>query len=459
MTAPSFLDSNLHNLGSALKAEPQHDAQSENRSAYQGVTPPVPETLEDTGLPGAMMEHLILKLLYSRGELLGRDLSKAMGVKFSLIEDFIEILKRQHLIQAKTSLGMGTSTTLFALAETGRNQARECLEKNQYCGPAPVPLFQYSQIVRRQKRDASWLTREVLANAYRHMVVTPHMLAQIGPAVSSGNSFLIYGQPGNGKTFLAEALRDLDDSAIYVPHAIESHGAVIQVFDPIYHQPVQDEEQQSVFSTDADYDGRWIKCRRPFIVTGGELTLDMLDLKYNSTSKIYDAPYQLKANNGIYLIDDFGRQVCTPAEVLNRWIVPMERREDYLKFQSGGKMTVPFEAFVVFSTNLKPEKLGDEAFLRRIQYKMLLRSPDEQEFTAIFKRYCESRNLACDAGMISRLIERRYRSTGRPFRRCHPRDVLTHAVDLINFEKLPFELTDDLLDRAFETCFLEEEGD
>jgi predicted ATPase with chaperone activity len=291
------------------------------------------------------------------------------------------------------------------------------------------------------------------------MVVTPRLLAQIGPAVSSGNSFLIYGQPGNGKTFLAEALMNVDDSCVYVPHALDCQGTIVQVFDPLYHQPVEDGAEQSVFSHGPQHDCRWIKCRRPFIVTGGELTLEMLDLSYNATSKVYDAPYQLKANNGIYLIDDFGRQQCTPAEVLNRWIVPMERRVDYLKFNSGGKITVPFEAFLIFSTNLNPEQLGDEAFLRRIQYKMLLRSPDENEFATIFQRFCESRNLPHQDGLIARFIDKHYRKARRPFRRCHPRDVLSHAIDLIHFEKLPFHLTDDLVDRAFESCFLEETGD
>ena len=354
---------------------------------------------------------------------------------------------------------MGNSTTLFALTEAGRGQARDCLENNQYSGPAPVPLYQYNYIVRRQRRKDGWLTKEALAHAYRKMVMTPRLLAQIGPAVSSGNSFLIYGQPGNGKTFLAEALGGLDDSSIYVPYAIECQGAVIQVFDPVYHQPVEDPAEQSVFAIDENYDRRWVKCRRPFIVTGGELMLDMLDLKYNNTSKIYDAPYQLKANNGIYLIDDFGRQLCSPAEVLNRWIVPMERRVDYLRFQSGGKMTVPFEAFLIFSTNLNPEQLGDEAFLRRIQYKMLLRSPDQAEFGEIFQQFCAARNLKFDSGMLARFIEKHYQHSSRPFRRCHPRDVLSHAIDLIHFEKLPFELTDDLMDRAFESCFLEDSGD
>src|SRR5579864_5047044 len=421
----------------------------------QSLTPPLPETLEETGLARSVVEQLVMKLLYARGDMLGRDLSEALGLKFSLIEELIDFLKRQHFIQAKTSMGLGASTSLFALTETGRNYARECLESNQYSGPAPVPLYQYTYIVRRQRRADGWLTKEALAHAYRKMVVTPRTLSQIGPAVSSGNSFLIYGQPGNGKTFLAEALGNVDDSYIYVPHALESQGQIIQVYDPVYHQPIQDAEQSSVLAFEPQYDQRWIKCRRPFIVTGGELTLEMLDLSYNSTSKVYDAPYQLKANNGIYLIDDFGRQQCTPADVLNRWIVPMERRVDYLKFHSGSKMTVPFEAFLIFSTNLKPEQLGDEAFLRRIQYKMLLRSPDKDEFAEIFQRFCHSHDLASDNELIGRFIAKHY-SGGKPFRRCHPRDVLSHAIDLINFEKLPFQLTDDVLNRAFESCFLEE---
>jgi hypothetical protein len=252
---------------------------------------------------------------------------------------------------------------------------------------------------------------------------------------------------------------NVDDSCVYVPYALDCQGTIVQVFDPLYHQPVEDAEEQSVFTSGPQHDRRWIKCSRPFIVTGGELTLAMLDLNYNATSKVYDAPYQLKANNGIYLIDDFGRQQCTPAEVLNRWIVPMERRVDYLKFNSGGKITVPFEAFLIFSTNLNPEQLGDEAFLRRIQYKMLMRSPDEHEFTTIFRRFCESRDLPHHESLIAHFIEKHYRRTRRAFRRCHPRDVLSHAIDLIHFEKLPFELTQDLLDRAFESCFLEETGD
>jgi len=207
------------------------------------------------------------------------------------------------------------------------------------------------------------------------------------------------------------------------------------------------------------YDKRWAKCKRPFIVSGGELTMDMLDLRYNATSKVYEAPFQLKANNGIYLVDDFGRQRATPAEVLNRWIVPMERRVDYLSFLTGGKMTAPFEAFLVFSTNLNPEDLGDEAFLRRIQYKMLLRSPAENEFIRIFENFCATRKLPYNRDTIIRFIEKRYKKSGRVFRRCHPRDVLTHVLNLIHFEKLPYQLTDQILDRAYESCYVQENQD
>jgi hypothetical protein len=449
--------SNLEVLSQALNVPASRGATS--NGSQPAYVPPVPESLEDTGLTSSLVQQLILKKMYSKGDMLGRELSEGLGLQFSLIEGIIDFFKQQRFIEAKKSLGMGNSTVLFALTDTGRNQARENLESNQYTGLAPVPLSQYADGVRKQRRADGWLTPEALRQAYSRMVMTPRVLAQIGPAVSSGNSFLIYGQPGNGKTFLAEALMNVDDSCVYIPYALDCQGTIVQVFDPLYHQPVQDAEEQSVFAAGPRHDRRWIKCRRPFIVTGGELALEMLDLNYNAISKIYDAPYQLKANNGIYLIDDFGRQQCTPAEILNRWIVPMERRVDYLKFNSGGKITVPFEAFLIFSTNQNPEQLGDEAFLRRIQYKMLLRSPDSQEFTTIFQRFCESKSLRYPEGLIARFIEKHYRKAGRAFRRCHPRDVLSHAIDLIHFEKLPFELTDDLMDQAFDSCFLEETGD
>jgi MoxR-like ATPase len=421
------------------------------------VVPPVPEHIEETGLPPSMIEQLLLKILYFRGDVTGRDLAVGLGLKYSVVEETIESLKRQHLLAVKRSLGIGNKSAVFTLADAGRNLAREYLDVNQYHGPAPVPLYQYTAVVRRQRHPDRWLTPEALAKAYRHMVVTPSILSQIGPATNAGKSFLIYGQPGNGKTALAEALDRVEDTPIYIPYAIEYQGNIVQVYDPIYHQVLADEQSElSALVMEPSYDPRWFRAKRPFIITGGELTLSMLDLSYNENSKVYDAPFQVKANNGIYLIDDFGRQRATPAEVLNRWIVPMERHVDYLSFRTGGKMTVPFEAFLIFSTNLAPDELGDEAFLRRIQYKMRLADPNESEYREIFHRCCAARELDSEARLVDDLIERRYRRPGRPMRRCHPRDLISHAVDIINFERLPYCLTEELLDRAWDSCFAEE---
>ncbi len=414
--------------------------------------PPVPRSLTDTGMPNSLIEQLILKILYFKGDVMGGDLCRAMGLNFSLVEAMIDGFKFKQLVQVKSSLGFGPVSALLSLTQQGREVARDYLNTNQYVGPTPVSIDQYRDAVQAQRMPPNWLTLDRLKQAYSRMVTTDAMLDQIGPAVSSGKSFLIYGQPGNGKTYIAEALSNIQSSDIYVPYALECQGNIVQLYDPIYHRPVIESETAS--DSDVQYDGRWARCHRPFIASGGELSLSMLDLSYNSVSKIYDAPFQLKANNGIYLVDDFGRQKATSAEILNRWIIPMERRIDYLSFSNGGKMTIPFETFLIFSTNLTPDKLGDEAFLRRIQYKMLLRSPALEEFRVIFCDFCQAQGLSAPPALVDAFISKHYLKTGKQFRRCHPRDVISQAIDFMNFKRLPFELTEDVLDQAFANCFL-----
>jgi DNA-binding MarR family transcriptional regulator len=413
--------------------------------------PAPPHCLADLGYSSSLLEQLIFKLLYYRGDMLAGDLSNAMGLKFSLIQPLLESFRMQQLIHVKSSLGLGSISSLLSLTDSGRKVARDYLDNNQYTGPAPVPVSQYEVAVKAQRMPPNWLRPERLAKAYAHMVVNDAMLDQIGPAISSGKSLLLYGQPGNGKTYVAEALSRIQTTDIYVPYALEYQGKIIQLFDPTCHHPVD----LAGHEPDCESDGRWVRCRRPFITSGGELEVSMLDLSYNSVSGIYEAPLQLKANNGIYLVDDFGRQVSAPAAILNRWIVPMDRRVDYLSMLNGGKMAVPFETFLVFSTNLHPSELGDEAFLRRIQYKMLLRSPDEQEFYSIFHSYCLTQNLHPQPHLIAKFIERYYSRTGKAFRRCHPRDIVSQVIDHIHFRNLPFEITEDLLDRAYDGCFLQ----
>ena len=289
---------------------PDQSASIDNR-----IVPPVPETIAETGITGALIDHLILKYLYFRGELVGRDIANLLGFQFSLIDDALETMKRQHFVGVKKSLGMGNMSGVFVLTESGRNLAREYLENNQYAGPAPVPLYQYTEVVRRQKLKIELAeSGSSLQRAFKHLVVEADILAQIGPAVNASKSFLIYGQPGNGKTALAESLVPRRNRARstcptrWNARAISSRSTIPS----ITRKSKTRNRVLSALSTHPPHDGRWFKCRRPFIITGGELTLDMLDLSFNKHSKVYDAPFQLKANNGIYLIDDFGRQKATP---------------------------------------------------------------------------------------------------------------------------------------------------
>ena len=416
--------------------------------------PRPPNSLEEAGISATRVEELVLKNLYFRGETSGRDLSKLLGIAFSLIEPTIDFLKRERMIETKRSSGLGSISAYFAPSDAGRSRAKEYIESNQLLGPVPVPLYQYVTAVHRQRIESGWMSKERLMKAFKQAVVTDDFFSRFGPAVNSFKSMLIYGKPGNGKSFLSEQLARIESDGVYIPYHVEADGQIMKVFDPLYHQRL-DSQEETVFLTDEpEYDQRWAKCKRPFLTTGGELTMDMLDLMFIPASKIYDTPYQLKANNGIYLVDDFGRQQITPAELLNRWIYPLDRGADYLSFQTGSKIQVPFECFLIFSSNLNPDDLGDEAFLRRLEYKMFIRNPSKLEFKAIFQDFCSQMDLDCPEELVEAVIRDHYERTGHKFRRCHPRDVIRATIDLIKFEKRPYRLTKEMVDRAFELKFV-----
>ena len=416
--------------------------------------PRPPKSLEEAGVSSSLVEQLILKNLYFRGETSGRELAKTLGLQFSVIEQVVEFLKHSRLVEVKRASGIGSISSVFTCSDSGRTRAREYLDNNQFLGPAPVPLRDYNQSVSAQRVKPGWMTMDSLKKAFSTAVTTEEFFSKLGPAVNSFKSLLIYGLPGNGKTYLAEQLTNAESDLIFVPYVVEADGQFIKVFDSLYHEKVEDEEESILVQAEEKYDKRWARCRRPFITTGGEPTMDMLDLMFIENAKIYDAPYQLKANNGMYLIDDFGRQQITPAELLNRWIYPLDRGRDYLMFNTGTKIEVPFECFLIFSSNLNPHDLGDEAFLRRLEYKMYMGNPTEDEFASIFHGYCRKLKIECPVGLLAEVIRRQYRQKSRNFRRCHPRDVLNVAVDLIRFEKRPYALTRDILDRAFELKFI-----
>ena len=428
--------------------------QRQRDSGGERFRPEPPASLEDAGVTSSLVERMILKILYFRGEVGGRELANLIGFSFSLIEPSLAFLKHERLIETKRSAALGSVSAIFASTEEGRKRAKEYLESNQLLGPAPVPLADYAEAVRAQKIKSGWMTQTRLEKAFTEAIVTDDFFSRFGPAVNSFKSMLIYGKPGNGKSFLSEQLARIDSDPVYIPVHIEADGQIIKVFDPLYHERIDTAEESIFLSDEPEYDRRWVKCKRPFLTTGGELTMGMLDLMYVPTSKIYDAPYQLKANNGIYLVDDFGRQQVSPAALLNRWIYPLDRGLDYLSFQTGTKIQVPFECFLVFSSNLNPSDLGDEAFLRRLEYKMFMRNPDKAEFTKIFFDFCERQRINCSDSLVSHVIVEHYDRTGRKMRRCHPRDIIRVVIDLIKFEELPHELTPELIDRAFELKFV-----
>jgi hypothetical protein len=421
--------------------------------------PPAPATIADTGLAPDLIEKLLVKTLYT-GEAIGLTIADRLRLPYGLLEPLIEHARHERVIEVRgvgaSGTGSGSAGYRYTLTDLGRDRAMQYLEANHYIGAAPVPLAAYVDRMRTLMTTRGYLDRERLRRGFQHLVIADDILEQLGPAVNAGKAVFLYGPPGNGKTVIAEGMGRTIGGDMYIPHAIEIDGQLIAMYDPINHQSLEADAAATSVRAPEARDRRWVRIRRPVVMVGGELTLEMLDLSFNPVSKFYEAPIQLKANGGVFLVDDFGRQRMRPQELLNRWIVPLESRFDYLTLHTGKKFQVPFDVLTVFATNLNPQSLADEAFLRRIPYKINVEDPTIDQFTKIFELNCKARNLRFHQVMVAYLQRRHYAPMGRPLRACHPRDLLDHVTAMCRYRGIEPAISRELIDAACRAYFVDD---
>jgi len=416
-------------------------------------------TIEDTGLSALFLQDLALKILYFQGFMTGYKVAEALCLPFTgMVDQLLDALKRDKLVEVKSSqMGLGEGAYLYAITGAGITHAREALDRCQYAGPAPVPLEAYNESVLRQSRGRMFVTSRTMRQIMGDLVFGDEVFHRLGPAVNSGTSIFIYGAPGNGKTSVARAIgNQVLTQTMYIPYAIFVDGQVITMFDSMNHQlAAEDETGPQNRGMKGRKDQRWVKIQRPFIMVGGELTLTGLDLVFNETLKFYEAPFQVKANGGILLIDDFGRQQVRPRDLLNRWIVPLENRIDYLSLHTGRKIEVPFDVLVMFSTNLPPKDLVDEAFLRRLRHKIEITDPDAVHYREIFMRVAAQKGVVFSDEGLNYLLEEWYAKHNRKLRASHPRDLCDQIIDISRYFSIEPVMSREMIDQAASSYFVE----
>jgi hypothetical protein len=426
-----------------------------------------PDSIEATGLGMGFLTDLVLKIIYFYGNISARRLEEESKLPFlGILDRILEFLKLEEYVDIIGTESNSIDERAFQYVTTnrGRVKVHEVLDRSQYAGAAPVPLNTYLEMVKQQTLSEMIIDQPTIRKAFSHIVISEQMLDRIGPSANSARSLFLYGPPGNGKTTIAEGIANLLGGYIYIPYALEVDGQVIKLFDPLNHrvveQPAEPQPDPTLPFGNApsqntrQLDRRWVLCKRPQVVVGGELALEQLELIFDPISKIYEAPFQLKANGGLFLIDDFGRQKCRPQDLLNRWIVPLEKRYDYLALQTGKKIAMPFDVLIVFSTNLSPSDLVDDAFLRRIRHKIEVPNPSPNEFREIFRRVARAKQIPYSDDGLRYLIQEHYMKTGRDLRSCHPRDLCDQIMDEAKYRGIQPAMTKELLDRACQAYFV-----
>lgn len=422
----------------------------------RGIRPAAPRTLEDTGLNLLSLVELVTKTFYFGGQLSLKELSERVKLNISVLEPMLYFMRGQRLCEV-VSRGSTDTEVNFALTDLGRSRGEDALRKSQYIGPAPVVLEDYIAQVEKQSIREMLITRDHMVSAFSGVVIRDQLLEQFGAAMNSGRAIFIYGPAGGGKTFIAEKLVGTLSGNVCIPYAISVDGEIIQVFDPLAHRPVYNPAHMQA-SLDRVHleDERWIVCKRPVVVTGGELTLSMLDLEFDHTARYYNAPPQVKANNGLFIIDDLGRQLVQPRDLMNRWIVPLDRGVDYLALHTGKKFKLPFDVTVIFSTNLKPSELADEAFLRRLGYKIRVGAMPKNDYRELFQQVCDTYEVPYSEEGFDYLVREHHMAKGRAFLACIPRDLIGQLVDRSRYLGTSPELSPELLDWAWHNYFVTE---